>query len=74
MCREILITFSEGNRRADVEKNTSNDTFVCDDDAHIVVLSTYSPFLDAIASQEMEYIQVTYSLTHLLTELKSTFR
>ena len=40
----FLITFSEGNSRAKVEKNTSNDTFVCDDDAHIVVLSTCSPF------------------------------
>ena len=40
----FLITFSEGNSRADVEKNTSNDTFVCDDDAHIVVLCTCSPF------------------------------
>ena len=40
----FLITFFEGNSRADVEKNTSNDTFVCDDDAHIVVLCTCSPF------------------------------
>ena len=38
----FLITFSEGNSRADVEKNISNDTLVCDDDAHIVVLCTFS--------------------------------
>ena len=40
----FLITFSEGNGRAELEKNTSNDAFVCDDEAHIVVLCTSSPF------------------------------
>ena len=40
----FLITFSEGNCRAEVEENSSNDTFVCDDDAHMVVLCTRSPF------------------------------
>ena len=37
-----------------------------------------NPFLDAIASQEIPYIQVTYSLTysltHLVTELMSSSR
>ena len=36
---------SEGNDRAEVEKNNSNDTLVCDDDAHIVVVCTRSPFV-----------------------------
>ena len=40
----FLITFSEGNGRAELEKNTSNDAFVCDDEAHIVVLCPWSPF------------------------------
>ena len=40
----FLITFSEGNGRAEVEENSSNGTFVCDDDAHKVVLCTRSPF------------------------------
>ena len=40
----FLITFSEGNGRAELEKNTSNDAFVCDDEAHIVVLCARSPF------------------------------
>ena len=39
----FLITFSEGNGRAEVEENSSNGTFVCDDDAHKVVLCTRSP-------------------------------
>ena len=39
------ITFSEGNGRAEVEENNLNVTFVCDDDAHKVVLCTCSPFL-----------------------------
>ena len=34
----FLITFSKGNGRAKVEENNSNDTLVCDDDAHKVVL------------------------------------
>ena len=37
-------------------------------------LSQKRLFLDAIASQEIPYIQVTYLLTHLLTELKSPSR
>ena len=40
----LLITFSEGNGRAEVEENISNGTFVCDDDAHKVILCTRSPF------------------------------
>ena len=40
----FLITFSEGNGRAEVEENNSNGTFVCNDDAHKVVLCTRSPF------------------------------
>ena len=40
----FLITFSEGNGRAELEKNTFNDAFLCDDEAHIVVLCTCSPF------------------------------
>ena len=40
----FLITFSEGNGRAELEKNTFNDALVCDDEAHIVVLCTRSPF------------------------------
>ena len=40
----LLITFSEGNCRAEVEENISNGTFVCDDDAHKVILCTRSPF------------------------------
>ena len=40
----FLITFSEGNGRAELEKNTFNDALVCDDEAHIVVLCTCSPF------------------------------
>ena len=40
----FLITFSKGNGRAKVEENNSNDTLVCDDDAHKVVLCAYSPF------------------------------
>ena len=40
----FLITFSEGNGRAEVEENNLNCTFVCDDDAHKVVLCTRSPF------------------------------
>ena len=40
----FLITFSEGNGRAEVEENNLNGTFVCDDDAHKVVLCTCSPF------------------------------
>ena len=40
----FLITFSEGNGRAQVEENNSNHTFVCDDDAHKVVLCARSHF------------------------------
>ena len=42
----FLITFSEGNGRAQVEENNSNHnhTLVCDDDAHKVVLCTRSHF------------------------------
>ena len=40
----FLITFSEENGRAKVEENNSNDTLVCDDDAHKVILSTRSRF------------------------------
>ena len=40
----FLITFSEGNGHAELEKNTFNDALVCDDEAHIVVLCTCSPF------------------------------
>ena len=40
----FCITFSEGNGRAEVKENNSNDTLVCDDDAHIVVLCTSSDF------------------------------
>ena len=40
----FLITFSEGNGRAEIEKNNFNDTFVCDNDAHKIVLCTCSPF------------------------------
>ena len=40
----FLITFSEGNGRAELEKNTFNDALLCDDEAHIVVLCTCSPF------------------------------
>ena len=36
-------------------------------------MTLYGHFLDAIASQEILYKQVTYSLTHLVTELKSYF-
>ena len=39
----FLRTFSEGDDRAEIEENNSNDTLVCDDDAHIVVLCTNSP-------------------------------
>ena len=38
------ITISEGNGRAEIEKNNFNGTFVYDDDAHKVVLCTCSPF------------------------------
>ena len=40
----FLITFSEGNGRAELKKNTFNDALLCDDEAHIVVLCTCSPF------------------------------
>ena len=40
----FLHTFSKGDGRADIEQNNSNDTFVCDGDAHIVVLCTRSYF------------------------------
>ena len=40
----LVITFYEGNGCAEVKDNNSNDTFVCDDDAHIVVLCTRSYF------------------------------
>ena len=40
----FLITFSEGNGRTEIEKNISNNALVCDDEAHIVVLCTHSPF------------------------------
>ena len=36
----FLITFSEGNGRAELQKNTFNDALLCDDEAHIVVLCT----------------------------------
>ena len=34
----FLITFSEGKGRAEVEENNSYGTFLCDDDAHKVIL------------------------------------
>ena len=40
----FLITLIEGNGRAEVGENNSNGTFICDDDAHKVVLSPRSPF------------------------------
>ena len=40
----FLHTFSEGDGRAEIEENNSNDTLVCDDDAHIVVFRTRSYF------------------------------
>ena len=40
----FLITFSEGNGRAEVNEDNSNDTLVCDDDAHKVVVCTHGYF------------------------------
>ena len=40
----FLITLIEGNGRAEVGENNSNGTFICDDDAHKVVMSPRSPF------------------------------
>ena len=40
----FLISFSERNDCAKVEKDNSNDNIVCDDDAHIVVLFTRNHF------------------------------
>ena len=34
----VLITFCERNGFTEVEENDSNDTLVCDDDAHKVVV------------------------------------
>ena len=44
MTKVFIITSSEGNGCAEVEEDNSNDTLVCDDDAHIVVLCTRSHF------------------------------
>ena len=30
----LMVTFSEGNRLAEVEEGDSKDTLACDDDAH----------------------------------------
>ena len=50
-------------------------TWVMHHDAHSnkCYIHIYT-FLDAIVSQEMVYIQVTYLLTHFHTELKSSSR
>ena len=46
-CKSIIgktICVKKRNWSFEVEENNSNDTLVCDDDAHKVVLCAYSPF------------------------------
>ena len=40
----LIATFCEGNSLAEVEENDSNDTLVCDDDAHKVFLCSHHYF------------------------------
>ena len=40
----LIVTFCEGNGLTEVEENDSNETLVCDDDAHKVVVCTHGFF------------------------------
>ena len=40
----LIVTYCEGNGLTEVEENDSNDTLVCDDDAHKVVVCSHGFF------------------------------
>ena len=40
----LIVTFCEGNGLTEVEENDSNDTLVCDDDTHKVVVCSHGFF------------------------------
>ena len=44
----LIVTFCEGNGLTEVEENDSNDTLVCDDDAHKVVVCSHGFFFWSI--------------------------